>query len=322
MSGVGLDIADLDVPDRWIPAAPVARLLQLSADRSGREDFALLLAGRRRLSTLGPLSVVLHEEPDLRSALDLLITYEHVYNGSLHLRLAESDDLATIRLWLEFGAPAPVHQALDLGMAALIGIVHELLGFAWEPLSTCFAHPAPADPGSYSALFGPGLLFEHPFTGLVFRARDLDTPTSTADPALRPYTRRFLHWVTSPREATLPEEVGEVVEGLLPLGRGSMDEVSHHLGLPARTLRRQLAQHGASYSSIVRATRARLAEQFLATESRSLTEISHLLGFAAPSAFTRWFHQDFGTSPTEWRASARDPDGRGGDVGSHPAAQA
>src|SRR5947209_19890144 len=68
----GLDLADLAAPERWIPAAAAARLLELSADRSGREAFGLLLAGHRRLSTLGPLSVVLREQPDLPSAPWLL----------------------------------------------------------------------------------------------------------------------------------------------------------------------------------------------------------------------------------------------------------
>ena len=35
LASVGLDVADLDVLDRWIPAAPVARLLE-ARPRSGR----------------------------------------------------------------------------------------------------------------------------------------------------------------------------------------------------------------------------------------------------------------------------------------------
>src|SRR5438132_347878 len=58
---VGLDVADLAVPEKWISAAAVARLLAASATESGHDDFALRLAERRRLSTLGPLSVVLRE---------------------------------------------------------------------------------------------------------------------------------------------------------------------------------------------------------------------------------------------------------------------
>ena len=125
---VGLDVADLAVPDKWVPATAVAALLERSAQQSGTEDFGLRLAGLRRLSTLGPLSVVLRQEPDLRSALRLLTQYEHSYNEALRLRLEESADLASMRLWLEFTEPAPTRQSLELATAALLGIVRELMG--------------------------------------------------------------------------------------------------------------------------------------------------------------------------------------------------
>jgi AraC-like DNA-binding protein len=48
-----------------------------------------------------------------------------------------------------------------------------------------------------------------------------------------------------------------------------------------------------------------LAERYLASDRQSLTDIAYLLGFAAPSAFSRWFRRRFGCSPTEWRAAAR-----------------
>jgi AraC-like DNA-binding protein len=32
-----------------------------------------------------------------------------------------------------------------------------------------------------------------------------------------------------------------------------------------------------------------------------MSDITYLLGFAAPSAFSRWFHQHFGVSPSAWR---------------------
>src|SRR3712207_763609 len=76
MGRVGLDLADLAVPDRWIPAAPAARLLDLSAQQSDCPDFGLRMAAFRGLGTLGPLSVVLRDQPDLRSAVDLLVKYE------------------------------------------------------------------------------------------------------------------------------------------------------------------------------------------------------------------------------------------------------
>jgi AraC-like DNA-binding protein len=304
-SGVGLDVADLAAPEKWIPAADAARLLHVSADRSGREDFGLLLAGRRRLATLGPLSVVLRQEPDLRSALTLLSAYERSYNEALHLRLDEANDLATIRLWLEFAEPVPVLQPLDLATAALHGIIRELMGRGWEPLSVCFSHPAPSALDTYRGTFGPRLQFDHPFTGLVLFADQLDAPNAMADPLLRPYAQQFLQSMPAPRGATVVERVRELVELLLPLGRCSTLQVARSLGMTQRTLHRQLTDQQESFTGIVNASRAAQAERYLAGDRYTLTEVSELLGFTAPSAFSRWFRARFGVTPSEWRDTAR-----------------
>ena len=121
LTNAGIAVADLAVPDKWVPAAAVSRVLERSANESGLEDFGLRLAGLRRLATLGPLSVVLSQEPDLRSALGLLCRYEHSYNEALRMRLDEDGDLATMRLWFEFGEPAPTRQATGAGHGGAAG---------------------------------------------------------------------------------------------------------------------------------------------------------------------------------------------------------
>src|SRR4051794_38308139 len=123
----GLEVADLAAPERWIPAAAAAWLLEMSAEESGCEDFGLRLSERRRLAALGPLSVVLREEPDLRSALRLLIRYDYSYNEAITLQLTEADGLATLRVRLDFGEPAPTRQGLELAVAAHVGVIRALL---------------------------------------------------------------------------------------------------------------------------------------------------------------------------------------------------
>ena len=305
MSRVGLDLADLADPDRWIPAAPVARLLDLSARQSGCEDFGLRLSEYRRFSTLGPLSLVLAQEPDLRSAVDLLIRYEDAYTGVLDLRLVESDELATLQVWLDFGEPVPLRQALEYTASACVGIIRELLGAPWQPSSACFSHDAPADRGMHRRIFRGTLQFGAGFTGLVFAAGDLGRPITSSDPALRRYTRRFLESVASDRPATFTGEVSELVGVLLPTGRTGTGELARMLGMTPRTLHRRLAAEGATFSSVLHTVRARLAVRHLGTQRYTLTDVSELLGFAAPSAFSRWFRQQFGVSPSQWRRAAQ-----------------
>ncbi len=312
MREVGLDPADLAVPDKWVSAAAVSRLLDASATESGQADFAVRLAELRRLSTLGPLSIVLREEPDLRSALKLLLRHEHSYNEALRMSLEESEELATLRLWFEFGEPAPAEQALALGVAALHGIIRACLGRDWRPLAICFQHRSPADLSTLHRVFGPGLQFEHDFTGLVMYASDLDSANTLSDPLLRPYAQQFLHSLVSPRAKSTSDRVRELIELFLPLGKCSMDHVARTLDMDRRTLHRHLAEDGESFSSILSSTRAGLAERHLANDRYSITDVAYQLGFAAPSAFSRWFHQQFGVSPRQWRETANAPAGSAG----------
>lgn len=302
VADAGLDIAHLATPDRWIPAAGAARLLAATADATGRPDFGLLMSQRRRLSTLGPLSVVLREEPDVRSALDLLLRYERSYNEALHLELAESGGLATLRLRFDAGQPVATEQTLDLAIAAVVGILRTFLGEDWQPLSTCFAHPAPDDLTTHRRLFGDTLRFGHEFAGVVLSSGDLDRPNAASDPSLRPYAQQLLSTLPSARPDTAVDQVRELIELLLPMGRASVDQVARSLGVDRRTLHRHLAGHGETWTSVLHAVRRRLAERYLAQQRQSLTDISGLLGFPAPSAFSRWFREQYGVAPGAWRS--------------------
>ena len=183
------------------------------------------------------------------------------------------------------------------------GIVRELLGRQWEPLSLCFTHRAPASLDAHRAAFGPRLQFGHEFTGLVFYATELDAANTASDPLLRPYADQLRQALGAPPAATVTGQVTQLVEMLLPVGRCSTHQVARSLGVTQRTLHRQLAAEGQSFSAIVHTTREALAERYLAADRYSLTDVSELLGFTSPSAFSRWFRQRFGVSPSEWRAS-------------------
>ena len=308
IAAAGLDVADLAVPDRWVPAAAAAWLLEMSAAESGVEDFGLRMSERRRLATLGPLSVVLREEPDLRSALQLLIRYEYSYNEAVDLQLAEANGLATIRVRLGFGEPAPTRQALELAVASLLAVIRRLVRTDWQAQAVCFSHPAPERLTTHRRLLGPAPAVR-PRVHADWCSAPANWPTRTCwrtrccGRTARTCCRRCHRLVPAP----LVDQVRELVETLLPVGRHSMRQVAHGLGLTPRTLRRRLEQEDETFSSIVDDARTALAERYLANDRLSLTEVSYQLGFDAPSAFSRWFRHRFGISPTRWRQLARGP---------------
>ncbi|MFB7267983.1 AraC family transcriptional regulator [Streptomyces nojiriensis] len=302
MKREGLDTADLAVQDRWISGPAVVRLLERSAAASHHDDFGLRMAELRRFSNLGPISLVVREEPDVRSALGLLLRHEHMYNELLHARLSERNGLATIKVDLRLGEAAPpARQAMELAAGAFTRILRGFLDARWQPVSVWFAHGAPADAGRHRSLFGPGLEFDREFNGIVFYADDLDAPNAMADPQLRNYARQYFDAIAVPRDTSVVDRVRELIEALLSTGRCSIEQVARSLGVDRRTVHRHLALSGETFSSLLNITRMRLAEQFVANPRRSLTEISDVLGFSSLSAFSRWFREQFGCSPREWR---------------------
>jgi len=307
LAGVGLDETDLAEPDRWVPAAAVAELLERSAAASRREDFGVQLAQLRRWSTVGPLSVVLREEPDLRSALELLVRYEYTVNEAVRSAMEETDDgLLHLRLWLEMGEPVHTRQAIEYGVAALLGIVRSLRGPGWQPVGVCFAHEPPRDPSEHRRLLGPRVRFDTSYCGLLLLRSELAAPNVLSDPddpLLLTYASRVLRSLPPPRIAGPVSEVREVVSVLLPVRRCTMPQVARALGVSTRTLHRRLHAAGHTFTDIVDGSRASLAERYLAIGRYTVSDVSAMLGFAAPSAFSRWFSRRFGLSPTAWRAA-------------------
>ncbi|MEV8596152.1 AraC family transcriptional regulator [Streptomyces sp. NPDC052012] len=301
MKRVGLDTAALAVQDRWISGAAAVQVLELSAAASGHEDFGVRMAQFRRFSNLGPVSLVVREEPDVRSAVGLLIRHQRMYNEILHARLSENDGLATLTVDLRLGETMETRQATELAVAAFHRILRGFLRTEWQPLSVWFRHPAPADAATHRRVFGPSVEFGREFDGIVFYADDLDAPNAMADPLLREYARQYFEAIAVPTDTTVADRVRELIEVLLPSGRCSVDQVARSMGVDRRTVHRHLASSGETFSSLLNATRTHLAEQFVANPRRSLTEISELLGFSSPSSFSRWFREQFECSPTAWR---------------------
>ena len=83
MRKAGLSPRCLNDPETPISVIAVRELLESSAKAANVEDFGLQLARGRRLANLGPISIVLREEPTARQALDALSRYLRLLNASL-----------------------------------------------------------------------------------------------------------------------------------------------------------------------------------------------------------------------------------------------
>ncbi|HSV82877.1 MAG TPA: AraC family transcriptional regulator ligand-binding domain-containing protein [Ramlibacter sp.] len=295
LAEAGLPMDVLDTPDLKVPADAVRQLLELCAQRSGDQAFGLRLALARRLSNLGMMGLLVREEPTLRRALDAVVRYGHLHNEALFLKVEEAGGIVVIREELIVGKGGPLRQSTELAIAVLYRFLTVFLGPQWRPRRVCFAHAAPRDRSVHLRLFGPHVEFGHDFNGIVFNAGDLDLPNPTADPVIARYARQVLE-ASAKGGARVTDEVRQLVLVLLPAGHCTIDVVAQHFGVDRRTLHRWLAREGETFSGTVEGLRRELVARYLDESSRPLAEVSALLGFSAPSAFSRWHRMRFNAS--------------------------
>jgi AraC-like DNA-binding protein len=298
---VGLPPRCLDDPDLKIRTRLVGRLLEVAAERGHEPAFGLRMAESRRLSNLGPLALLVRDEPTLRSALEALMRHIHVHNEALAVRVEQVSNLVVIREELDPEGATSVRQATELAVGVTFRVLQVFMGSGWRPRLVCFSHSAPARLAVHHRVLGPAVEFGHEFNGIVCNAADLDAPNPGADPVMARYAQRLLGQSLG-QQARLTERVRQLVVLLLPRGLCRVEVMAQHLGLNRRTVARQLADEQTTFSALVNDLRRDLFARYLKDGTRTLTEVSALLGFSAPSAFSRWHRQQFGIAARELRS--------------------
>jgi len=302
---VGLPLRCLREPELRIPIDSVRRLLETAAERSGVEAFGLLMAETRQLSNLGPIGLLVREQPTVRLAIEALARYSRRLNEALFLTIEESGDVVVLREEVIVGRAAPVRQSTELAIGVVFRTLRAFLGGDWKPRRVCFAHDAPADRSVHARVFGRDVEFGHDFNGIVCARRDLEAPNPNADPALMRYARHLVEGDPEAGPQRTTAQVRQIVVALIGAGTCTIDVVAQHLGVDRRTVHRRLAAEGETFSAIIDNVRRELALRYLENRNRTLAEVASLLGFSAPSGFSRWFRRQFHHTASEQRAAGR-----------------
>jgi AraC-like DNA-binding protein len=297
----GLPRRCLQEPEIKVPIDAVRRLLEASAERSGVEAFGLMMAQSRRLSSLGPLGLLLREQATLRLAVEALARYANRLNESLFLTIEDAGDVVVLREELIVGESGSIRQSTELAIGVIFRTLQSLLGPGWKPRRVCFAHEAPVDRAVHERVFGRIVEFGHDFNGIVCLRKELEGPNPNADPLMAKYAQGLVDADFADMPESMNGQVRELVVKLMGTGQCTIDVVAQHLGVNRRTIHRRLADTGQTFSEIVDSVRRELAARYVKETHRTLAEISLLLGFSAPSGFSRWYRRQFKNSASEKR---------------------
>ncbi|AHY54207.1 transcriptional regulatory protein [Bradyrhizobium japonicum SEMIA 5079] len=304
MRKVRLPLAVLDKPDTPIAVTSLRRLLELSAEASGAEDFGLRLAERGGLTNFGAVGLIVREQATVSEAIEAFSRFIHVHHDGMRLDVIRDNQTVTVSLHLRGRRPTALRQSIDMALGSIHRIIQSLFGSDWRPLEVHLHYPPPHDRKRYRDFFGCRVSFNADDDAIVLSAHDMERRIPSAHPLIASYLRKRIEAIET-RPASWEEKVDEVVRILLASGDCTVERVAEHLACTRRTIHRHLAASGTSFSAILDAQRADLVTQLIDDPGRPLADIATQLGFSAQSAMARWFRGRFGCTITAWRKGVR-----------------
>jgi len=306
LSGVGLSREALADPRARLPIPTWTALLERARRLTGEPAIGLYIGLHARPTLYGHLGFALMSASTIREAIELSIRYGSTVTTAFGVRLRVEKHVASLIVdeYADFGS------ARDIVIIATVVTLRQISKtLTGRDLSTSVADFALPEPAYSDRLAASGMRmhFDRPVHRLSFDARSLDLPYLMPDRASLLLARDQCE-----RELDafgLNGRLVERVRSLISLPEGgcrSLEEVATALHQSARTLKRQLATHGVSFSTLRDDDLRERASVLLRSSELSLAEIALRLGYSNVTNFERAFRRWTSTSPAEWRrATAR-----------------
>jgi AraC-like DNA-binding protein len=288
-------------PEVRVPVDSVRRLLEESATRSGVENLGLQMAETRKLSDMGPLGLLIREQPTLRLALEACAQYANRLNEALFLNIEEAGNVVVVREELLFEGLGPARQSTELAIGVIFRVLRHFLGDAWRPRRVCFAHQQPRDRAVHHRLFGVRVEFGRDYNGIVCSRTDMAGANAQADQGIARLAKRLLDSDAEVESPNVSAHVRHAIVRTLSTGTCSIETVAQQMGVDRRTVHRRLLKEGETFSRLINSVKIELATRYLEDPRRRLAGIAEMLGFSTLSGFSRWHRAQFGTSATALR---------------------
>ncbi len=277
------------------------RLDLKAAEQSGDPFFGLKGAEHFRPAHLGSLGVAWLASSSLRTAFQRLSRYAQVIQEKLIIDLEE--DGRFFKVAIDAQTPLLNERIREDGqLAALIKMCRTIAGKDFKPVKVCFRQEEPADTGYYYELFRCPVEFGAKHTLFVIALGEVDKRlTGSNDQLARLNEHIVVKYLAHREKADILNRVKAAIIDKLSSGGVSEASVAESLHMTPRNMHRKLQKEATSFKVLLTEIRRELAQQYIQDRTKTLTEISFLLGFSEVSSFSRAYKGWTGHPPSEAR---------------------
>jgi AraC-like DNA-binding protein len=241
---------------------------------------------------MGIYGMVILTAPTLAEALERSVRFQRLMTTAAQIGVQKNQDSWRWIWRCTRPRTLGVRVRNEVVLAEHVAIVRGLMPGAL-PCSVSFAHAAPADCASHARFFACPVRWGQDEDSVEWPAATVHRALAN-DPALG----AFIEKEAQRRLSLLPsgallDEVTDVILHRLPSGDVQLTTVAGLLGRSPRSLRRELADAGCSYRTLLDGLRKQRAGELAAQGTHSMTQMAQQLGYSELSAFSRarrrWF---------------------------------
>ncbi|WP_372596950.1 AraC family transcriptional regulator ligand-binding domain-containing protein [Amphritea sp.] len=290
-------------PEGFLAFTKVARFLDKVAKEFDCPQFGFLVGKHQPPFNLGLLSQVMKLSPNLGSALNSIDKYIPLYSQAATWGLQSLDDKVALTRRDRIGRKESGVQSRNLTMVQAFKALKVLCGPQWAPSAIYLAHRPLGNKRTYEHFYKAPVYFDREYDAIVFQEEDLKRPIVTADARLLEIVQSHLSSLLDGfnPDDDIATEVRYHIRCRLGTRTCNLDSISQLLALSPRSLKRKLAKHHYTFTSILASVRQEVAVEYLRDSQISLIDLADMLGYQNASAFSRAFKNSFGMAPDHWR---------------------
>jgi AraC-like DNA-binding protein len=284
-----------------ISVSQFQKLFIEAAKLSGDGCFGLKGAEYFRPAHLGALGFAWLASSSLRTAFERLSRYSRIINEKLTVTL--KDDGRVYSVTVDAQLPEMQQRLREDGqMAALTKFCRIIAGKDFVPARVQFRHPQPRDTAPYYALFHCPIEFAAETTTMYIPLERIDQRLTGSNDQLAKLNEHIVvKYLAHCEKNDIVNRVKAAIIDGLASGGVSEASVAGQLHMTPRNIHRKLQKENTSFKTLLKETRRELAQQYIQDRTKTLTEISFLLGFSEVSSFSRAYKGWTGQPPSEDR---------------------
>jgi AraC-like DNA-binding protein len=308
LATVGLSEQNVADPATRVSLTQIITFYRAAIRLSSDPMFPHHIGLQFHMSTYAMYGFAMLSSTDFRQTMRFAERYHELAAPLVDHTFAEEDGLG---VWTFTPKPHPqmepslYRQVVEMYFGIQTSLHRDVMGAEFMPSELRVTFEAPADPAAYAAVLGAPVLFRQPRNQLLFDANWLDHRPSLGNAltyaAVLELCDRFVDELQ--RRVGI---VGAVRQLLLTnlMRNLSLQEVARDLGTSVRTLRRRLADQGASYRQLTDELRRDVAIGYLRETDLTVEDIAYALGFSDAANFRQAFRRWTSATPQQFRRRA------------------